>query len=136
MFYIPFKHRMGNEKYRTKIIPKSTSPKWLEQFDFHLYDDQPSLLEVTAWDHDIKAKDEIIGRCTIALADLEREMTHTIRRNFEEGSGNMTMLVTISGTTNVETISDLASYQENEAVVKQQSRNYVRNNQISILSSS
>jgi Ca2+-dependent lipid-binding protein len=53
---------MGNEKYRSKVVNKTTSPKWLEQFDLHLYDDQSQLLEVTVWDHDVRTKDEIIGR--------------------------------------------------------------------------
>ncbi|PSN44732.1 hypothetical protein C0J52_20351 [Blattella germanica] len=42
------KFRLGNEKYKSKVIYKSLNPSWLEQFDLHLYDDQSQELEVTA----------------------------------------------------------------------------------------
>ncbi|CAG0924901.1 unnamed protein product [Notodromas monacha] len=119
--------RMGNEKYRTKSMPKTTAPKWLEQFDLHLYDDQSQLLEVTVWDNDPR-KDEILGRCTINLSELDRETTHRIKKNLEEGSGSVLLLLTITGTTNSETISDLAAYQqqqvENEREEEYRSRRY------------
>ncbi|CAG0923484.1 unnamed protein product [Notodromas monacha] len=108
-------------------MPKTTAPKWLEQFDLHLYDDQSQLLEVTVWDNDPR-KDEILGRCTINLSELDRETTHRIKKNLEEGSGSVLLLLTITGTTNSETISDLAAYQqqqvENEREEEYRSRRY------------
>nr|CAD7198985.1 unnamed protein product [Timema douglasi] len=55
------KFRLGNEKYKSKVIYKTLNPSWLEQFDLHLYDDQSQDLEVTIWDKD-RSKDDFMGR--------------------------------------------------------------------------
>ncbi|KAL0810997.1 hypothetical protein ABMA28_010287 [Loxostege sticticalis] len=107
------KFRLGNEKYKSKVVWKSLHPSWLEQFDLHLYDDQEQILEVTVWDKDKQTKDDYIGRCTIDLSKLEREITHNIWQELEDGNGQIFLLLTISGTTQSETITDLASYREN-----------------------
>lgn len=60
-FHFSFFRRLGNEKYKSKIVSKSLNPKWLEQFDLHLYDDQSQELEVTIWDKD-RSKDDFMGR--------------------------------------------------------------------------
>ncbi|XP_021928655.1 multiple C2 and transmembrane domain-containing protein 1 isoform X1 [Zootermopsis nevadensis] len=106
------KFRLGNEKYKSKVTYKSLNPSWLEQFDLHLYDDQSQELEVTIWDKD-RSKDDFMGRCTIDLSCLEREKTHRIWQDLEEGAGSIFLLLTISGTTASETISDLTTYEEN-----------------------
>ncbi|GLH08267.1 Multiple C2 and transmembrane domain-containing protein [Gryllus bimaculatus] len=54
-----------------------------------------------------------MGRCTINLSELEREKTHRIWQDLEEGAGSIFLLLTISGTTASETISDLTTYEEN-----------------------
>ncbi|CAH2987031.1 unnamed protein product [Chilo suppressalis] len=107
------KFRLGNEKYKSKVVWKSLHPSWLEQFDLHLYDDQEQVLEVTVWDKDKQTKDDYIGRCTIDLSKLEREKTHNIWQDLEDGNGQIFLLLTISGTTQSETITDLGSYREN-----------------------
>jgi len=53
-----------------------------------------------------------MGRTMIDLATLERETTHRLCRELEDGSGNIFLLLTISGTTASETISDLAAHEE------------------------
>jgi len=55
----------------------------------------------------------LIYRCTIDLSRLEREKTHRIWQDLEEGAGSIFLLLTISGTTASETISDLTTYEEN-----------------------
>ncbi|CAG9792488.1 unnamed protein product [Diatraea saccharalis] len=107
------KFRLGNEKYKSKVVWKSLHPSWLEQFDLHLYDDQEQILEVTVWDKDKQTKDDFIGRCAIDLSKLEREKTHNIWQDLEDGNGQIFLLLTISGTTQSETITDLGSYREN-----------------------
>ncbi|XP_073960908.1 multiple C2 domain and transmembrane region protein isoform X3 [Choristoneura fumiferana] len=107
------KFRLGNEKYKSKVVWKSLHPSWLEQFDLHLYDDQEQILEVTVWDKDKQTKDDFLGRCTIDLSKLEREKTHNIWQELEDGNGQIFLLLTISGTTQSETITDLTSYKEN-----------------------
>lgn len=44
---------------------------------------------------------------------LERERTHSIWQELEDGAGSLHILLTISGTTASETISDLTTYEEN-----------------------
>ncbi|XP_075985973.1 multiple C2 domain and transmembrane region protein isoform X7 [Anticarsia gemmatalis] len=107
------KFRLGNEKYKSKVVWKSLHPSWLEQFDLHLYDDQEQILEVTVWDKDKQTKDDFLGRCAIDLSKLEREKTHNIWKDLEDGNGQIFLLLTISGTTQSETITDLSSYKEN-----------------------
>nr|CAD7400845.1 unnamed protein product [Timema cristinae] len=51
--------------------------------------------------------------CSIDLTKLEREKTHRIWQELEEGAGSIFLLLTISGTTASETISDLTTYEEN-----------------------
>ena len=55
----------------------------------------------------------LIYRCSIDLSRLEREKTHRIWQDLEEGAGSIFLLLTISGTTASETISDLTTYEEN-----------------------
>ncbi|XP_017885909.1 multiple C2 and transmembrane domain-containing protein isoform X3 [Ceratina calcarata] len=108
------KFRLGTEKYKSKVVHKTLNPVWLEQFDLHLYED-PYLgqeLEVTVWDRDKSHQDDIMGRTMINLATLERETTHRLWRELEDGSGSIFLLLTISGTTASETISDLAAHEE------------------------
>lgn len=54
--------RLGNEKFKSKVVWKTLHPSWLEQFDLHLYDDQEQVLEVTVWDKDKQTKDDFLGR--------------------------------------------------------------------------
>ncbi|KRT85778.1 C2 domain containing protein [Oryctes borbonicus] len=106
------KFRLGNEKYKTRVVWRSLNPRWLEQFDLHLYDDGDQQLEITVWDKD-RARDDFIGRTSIDLSALEREKTHGIWTKLEDAAGSLNLLLTISGTTASETISDLTSYEEN-----------------------
>ncbi|XP_014300142.1 multiple C2 and transmembrane domain-containing protein isoform X2 [Microplitis demolitor] len=108
------KFRLGTEKYKSKVVNKTINPVWLEQFDLHLYED-PYLgqeLEVTVWDRDKGHQDDLMGRTTIDLAGMERETTHRIWKELEDGAGSIFLLLTISGTTASETISDLAAHEE------------------------
>ncbi|KAF7989203.1 hypothetical protein HCN44_007733 [Aphidius gifuensis] len=108
------KFRLGTEKYKSKVVNKTLHPVWLEQFDLHLYEDPFSNqeLEVTVWDRDKSHQDDIMGRTIIKLAHLEHEKTHRIWRDLADGAGNIFLLLTISGTTASETISDLAAHEE------------------------
>ncbi|XP_020710173.2 multiple C2 and transmembrane domain-containing protein isoform X1 [Athalia rosae] len=107
------KFRLGTEKYKSKVVHKTLSPVWLEQFDLHLYEDMGfgQELEVTIWDRD-KSRDDLMGRTVINLATMEREKTHRLWRDLEDGAGSVFLLLTISGTTASETISDLAAHEE------------------------
>lgn len=96
--------RLGNEKYKSK---NSYRARWLEQFDLHLFDDD-QMLELV-----ICGKYNTFGKCTIDLRSLPRERTHGIWQPLEECTGEVHLMLTISGTTASETITDLTSYKEN-----------------------
>ncbi|XP_077989292.1 multiple C2 and transmembrane domain-containing protein 1-like isoform X2 [Glandiceps talaboti] len=116
------KFRLGNQKYKSKTIQRTTNPKWREQFDLYLFEDQSSVLEVTVFDHDVGSKDDLMGRCNVDLNNLEKEKTHTIDAELEDDAGSVHFLLTISGTAGSETVSDLANYkldpQERRAILE------------------
>ncbi|XP_053641513.1 multiple C2 and transmembrane domain-containing protein isoform X6 [Cherax quadricarinatus] len=118
------KFRLGNEKYKSKIELHTLSPKWLEQFDFHLFEDQSQILEITVWDKDVRSKDDFMGKCSVDISQYEREITHHIWVDLDKGAGSLFLLLTISGTTSSETISDLHSYQENPKELENISNKY------------
>ncbi|XP_078572955.1 multiple C2 and transmembrane domain-containing protein 1-like isoform X9 [Branchiostoma floridae x Branchiostoma japonicum] len=104
------KFRLGNEKYKSKVAGKTLNPRWLEQFDLHMYDDQTSVLEISVWDKDVGSKDDFMGRCQVDLSELKREETHHIEKELEDGAGSVSFLLTITGSAGNETITDLANY--------------------------
>lgn len=59
----------------------------------------------------------------IDLSRLEKEVTHTVEQQLEDGAGVIKLLITISGTSGHETISDLSVYTfnplEREEVLQQ-----------------
>ncbi|XP_078668257.1 multiple C2 and transmembrane domain-containing protein 1-like isoform X3 [Branchiostoma floridae x Branchiostoma belcheri] len=91
------KFRLGNEKYKSKVAAKTLDPRWLEQFDLHMYDDQTSVLEISVWDKDVGSKDDFMGRCQVDLSELKREETHHIEKELEDGAGSVSFLLTITG---------------------------------------
>ncbi|KAL8203618.1 UNVERIFIED_CONTAM: Multiple C2 and transmembrane domain-containing protein 1 [Gekko kuhli] len=56
------KFRLGHQKYKSKIVPKTLNPQWREQFDFHLYEERGGIIDITVWDKDAGKKDDFIGR--------------------------------------------------------------------------
>ncbi|XP_055612277.1 multiple C2 and transmembrane domain-containing protein isoform X2 [Uranotaenia lowii] len=99
--YVRF--RLGNEKYKSK---NSYRARWLEQFDLHLFDED-QMLELV-----VCGKYNTYGKCTIDLRSLPRERTHGMWHPLEECTGEVHLMLTISGTTASETITDLTSYRE------------------------
>lgn len=69
--------------------------------------------------------ESLIFRCSIDLSQLEREKTHNIWKDLEDGNGQIFLLLTISGTTQSETITDLSSYKENPRDLEIIERRYV-----------
>ncbi|XP_022662645.1 multiple C2 and transmembrane domain-containing protein 1-like isoform X3 [Varroa destructor] len=111
----PFvKFRLGNEKYKSKFCLKTLNPQWLEQFDLHMYQEQPKVLEITVWDKDFGGRNDFMGRASIDLRSLEPETTHPIWQELENGAGQIFLLITISGTQVSSAVSDLDSYEPME----------------------
>lgn len=107
------KFRLGNEKYKSKWKPKTLKPVWLEQFNLHMFDDQTSHLELSVWDHDSGGRDDFMGRCLIDLSEFKTETTHSSHYKLEDGAGVVHLLLTVTGTTGSETVSDLTTHQPN-----------------------
>ncbi|XP_030890935.1 multiple C2 and transmembrane domain-containing protein 1, partial [Leptonychotes weddellii] len=85
------KFRLGHQKYKSKIMPKTLNPQWREQFDFHLYEEKGGIIDITAWDKDAGKRDDFIGRkgsdhgksdpfCVVELNN-DRLLTHTVYKN-------------------------------------------------------
>ncbi|XP_065945197.1 multiple C2 and transmembrane domain-containing protein 1 isoform X1 [Magallana gigas] len=106
------KFRLGQEKYKSKHKYKTLNPRWLEQFSLRIFDDQSQTLEISVYDHDLRS-DDFMGRATIDLSEIEKERTHTIVKDLEDGAGTIKLLLTISGTQGAETITDLVNYTTN-----------------------
>ncbi|XP_048359481.1 multiple C2 and transmembrane domain-containing protein 1 isoform X3 [Sphaerodactylus townsendi] len=101
------KFRLGHQKYKSKIVPKTLNPQWREQFDFHLYEERGGIIDVTVWDKDAGKKDDFIGRCQVDLSTLSKEQTHKLELPLEEGEGFLVLLVTLTASATV-SISDLS----------------------------
>ncbi|XP_040398005.1 multiple C2 and transmembrane domain-containing protein 1 isoform X11 [Cygnus olor] len=101
------KFRLGHQKYKSKIVPKTLNPQWREQFDFHLYEERGGIIDITVWDKDAGKKDDFIGRCQVDLSTLSKEQTHKLEMPLEEGEGYLVLLVTLTASAAV-TISDLS----------------------------
>ncbi|XP_076444244.1 multiple C2 and transmembrane domain-containing protein 1-like [Babylonia areolata] len=104
------KFRLANEKYRSKHKNKTLNPRWLEQFDLRIFDDQATQLEITVFDYDARGRDDFMGRATIDLSNLESEKTHHMDVELEDGAGLLKLLLTISGTCTTDALSDLCNF--------------------------
>ncbi|NXT43974.1 MCTP1 protein, partial [Pelecanoides urinatrix] len=119
------KFRLGHQKYKSKIVPKTLNPQWREQFDFHLYEERGGIIDITVWDKDAGKKDDFIGRCQVDLSTLSKEQTHKLEMPLEEGEGCLVLLVTLTASAAV-TISDLSvnsleDQKEREEILKRYS---------------
>ncbi|XP_059550073.1 multiple C2 and transmembrane domain-containing protein 1 isoform X4 [Myotis daubentonii] len=119
------KFRLGHQKYKSKIMPKTLNPQWREQFDFHLYEERGGIIDITAWDKDAGKRDDFIGRCQVDLSVLSREQTHKLELQLEEGEGHLVLLVTLTASATV-SISDLSvnsleDQKEREEILKRYS---------------
>ncbi|XP_028615963.1 multiple C2 and transmembrane domain-containing protein 1 isoform X2 [Grammomys surdaster] len=126
------KFRLGHQKYKSKIMPKTLNPQWREQFDFHLYEERGGIMDITAWDKDAGKRDDFIGRCQVDLSSLSREQTHKLELQLEEGEGHLVLLVTLTASATV-SISDLSvnsmeDQKEREEILKRYSPLRIFNN--------
>lgn len=118
------KCRLGSEKYRSKVISRTLSPRWLEQFDMHFYESGPQIFEMEVFDHDARSKDDFMGKASVNVANLEKEKTHDIWTELEDGAGTIHVLITVSGVTSVDTSSDLLVYKEDVDQLNEITRRY------------
>ncbi|XP_074935021.1 multiple C2 and transmembrane domain-containing protein 1 isoform X1 [Phalacrocorax aristotelis] len=102
------KFRLGHQKYKSKIVPKTLNPQWREQFDFHLDEERGGVIDITVWDKDAGKKDDFMGRCQIDLSTLSKEQTHKLKMLLEDGEGYLVLLVTLTASPAL-TVSDLST---------------------------
>jgi len=114
------KFRLGRDTYKTKPIYETLNPKWSEQFDLYLYDQDAGsqVLEVTVWDKDQRSKDDFMGRAAVELHTLEKEMSHDLTVSLEDGAGKLRLITTISGTTDPEAKTFLAQWDQSAEASK------------------
>ncbi|XP_023330904.1 multiple C2 and transmembrane domain-containing protein isoform X2 [Eurytemora carolleeae] len=108
------KFRLGSDRFKTKTIYASLNPKWNEEFDLYLYDE--SELEITVWDKDQRSKDDFMGRGCIDLSTLSREDSHHLWIQLEEGSGQIFIILTISGTTGRDNPTFLSNWDNTNSI--------------------
>lgn len=123
------KFRLENERYRSKTVRGSVSPRYLEQFQLYVYDMQKAVLDVGVFDINPASNyDELIGklglsrgkgsfinyfkiishkRVSIDLKTLEVEKTHFIKQPLDGcQGGTITLLLSVTGTYGNDSIPD------------------------------
>lgn len=94
--YVRF--QIGKERYKSKTKPKTLNPEWLEQFDMYLFDSSDSqILEIIVYDRDVGGSDDIMGRASIDISQMEIEKTHLIKQDLIDGAGQIVMMLTVTG---------------------------------------
>ncbi|XP_043221486.1 multiple C2 and transmembrane domain-containing protein-like isoform X2 [Amphibalanus amphitrite] len=116
------KLRLGKEKFKSHTVGHSLSPYWGEECCFHLYPDGCQRLEVEVFDRDQMTVDDFMGSGSLDLSLLSPERSHSVWVPLEEGAGAVRLVITISGTTHVETASDLLCHQHDPPHTEQQIR--------------
>uniref|UniRef100_A0A1I8A2Y5 C2 domain-containing protein n=1 Tax=Steinernema glaseri TaxID=37863 RepID=A0A1I8A2Y5_9BILA len=107
--YVKFK--LGSEKYKSKVVSKTLAPKWLEQFDLHIFDENNQVLEISVCD---KHSNTVIGKKPLDLSKFEREETQETWIALEENAGSVLLLLSISGTATSDTVVDLQEFTGND----------------------
>ncbi|GAV04965.1 hypothetical protein RvY_15162 [Ramazzottius varieornatus] len=73
----PFcKFRLGSEKFRSRVVKKTLTPSWMEQFDIFLHEYDSKRLEISVWDYDRTMRNELIGKVELDLDTYERGKTY------------------------------------------------------------
>ena len=55
------KFKLGSQKYKSKVIPKTLNPQWKDRFALRVYDGS-TILHIEVWDRDFPQSDDFIGR--------------------------------------------------------------------------
>ncbi|CEF64870.1 Multiple C2 domain and transmembrane region protein [Strongyloides ratti] len=88
------KFRLGNEKYKSKVVGQTYEPQWLEQFDLHIYDEENHDLEMSIIN---KTTNTILGNASIQLNKIIKEQTNEMWIDLFDDKGSILLLISISG---------------------------------------
>ncbi|XP_067827679.1 multiple C2 and transmembrane domain-containing protein 2-like isoform X2 [Heptranchias perlo] len=97
--------RLGDEKYKSKVLHKCANPQWREKFDFHLSNDRTNILEAEVCGKDSQKQEGSFGICKVDLLTLPKEQTNRLELLLENGQGLLILLVTLTACSGV-SISD------------------------------
>ena len=109
----------------SKVVSKTVNPVWNEQFDFHSSSVHYEILELSVYNRVSHGKDEIVGKATVCLKDLEKDQTHYIWKNLEHSHGSIGLMVTISGIHGSDTFSSLDLYSQSSIKLDDLIKRYV-----------
>uniref|UniRef100_A0A4W3H6V7 Multiple C2 and transmembrane domain containing 2 n=1 Tax=Callorhinchus milii TaxID=7868 RepID=A0A4W3H6V7_CALMI len=104
--YVKFK--LGEERYKSKMVYRSTNPQWRERFDFHLFNEKKNVLEAEVCGTDSKNWEECIGTCKVDLVMLPKGQINHLELPLENEQGSLLLLVTLKVFTGI-AISDLCA---------------------------
>ncbi|CAG4922907.1 unnamed protein product [Colias eurytheme] len=85
------KLRLGLETYKSKSSPNIEHPEWRETLKMHLYHDH--LLHISLLDRG-KQKNSF-GSCVLDLSNLEKERTHELWMDLDDGPGKVHLSITM-----------------------------------------
>uniref|UniRef100_A0A7I4XT71 Multiple C2 and transmembrane domain-containing protein 1 n=1 Tax=Haemonchus contortus TaxID=6289 RepID=A0A7I4XT71_HAECO len=105
------KFKLGCEKYKSKICTRTSDPKWVEQFDLHIYELGSETLEVMCQD---KHTNTSIGRIAVDLHTFPRDQTIQKWYHLEDTSSALLLLITVSGSQSKDTVVDLTEFNQND----------------------
>lgn len=86
---------------------RNNCPKWLEQFDLHMFDEPKHILEMMVID---KRTNLNIGRCSLDLDKLEKETPNQMICELDRGTGSILVLISITGTSSTDAVIDLSDF--------------------------
>ncbi|XP_041974533.1 multiple C2 and transmembrane domain-containing protein-like [Aricia agestis] len=85
------KFRLGSETFKSKSVPGSKQPEWRERFELRMSEDHE--LHISLWDRG-KQKNSM-GSCVLDLSSFEKERTHEIWQELENGFGAIHFTLTM-----------------------------------------
>ncbi|XP_078097638.1 multiple C2 and transmembrane domain-containing protein 2-like [Mustelus asterias] len=99
------KFRLGDERYRSKVLYKCTNLQWREQFDFHLFNERVNILEVEVCGKGNPKQEGSFGICRVDLSTLSKGQTNRLELSLDNGLGSLVLLLTLPSSSEV-SISD------------------------------
>ena len=91
------KFRLESERYRSKTIKRTLNPRFLEQFQLYIYDANRMTLHLAVYDYDQSSNnDDYMGKASIDLHVLKYEKTTFVKVPLEEGTGTISLLLTLT----------------------------------------
>ncbi|WKX88596.1 hypothetical protein Q1695_008328 [Nippostrongylus brasiliensis] len=105
------KFKLGCEKYKSKILTRCSDPKWIEQFDLHIYELGSETLEVMCQD---KRTNTSIGRIAVDLHQFPRDQTIEKWYSLDESTSALLLLITVSGSQSKDSVVELTDADQDQ----------------------